>query len=162
MALFLLKYKGWSGLDIMRDLGVGAQYRYISVIKEKYQDMEVIERNEPPYLAIEFRTPLGSVRRKDAFTPDTGEWESYSVEKLFKSEEDYPIIKYVLEHTTPVEDTGYHEVRNEVDEDGMVMTGAGENSPAQRIMLEIMGYDVFFYELMGHPTKLEELSEKSI
>ena len=153
------KYKGWSELDIVRDLGAGAQYRYVSVIKEKYQDMEVIERTDPPYVVTEFRTPLGSVCRKDAFTPDTGEWESYSVEKLFKNEEDYPIIKYVLEHTTPVEDPGYHEVRNEVGKDGMVITGVGEYSPAQRIMLEMMGYDVFFYELMDHPTKLKELIE---
>ena len=154
------KYKGWSEVDIIRDQGAGAHYRSLPMIKEEYHDMEVIKKDEPPYITTEFRTPLGSVCKKMAFTPDTGEYAPYEIENLFKSESDYPIIKYVLEHTIPVLDSEkYSKARDEVGESGLVVTGATDDSPTQRVMREMMGYDRFFYELMDHPTKVEELIE---
>jgi len=152
------KYKGWNQVDILRDLGAGVQYRHLPVVKEEYQDMEVIEKSDPPYVTTEFRTPLGLVYKKTLFNPYEGPWQGYDVEKLFKSEKDYPIIKYVLEHTIPVSDfEEYRKVSDQIGEDGIVRTGGA--SPAQYIMRDIMGYELFFYELMDHPTKVEELLE---
>jgi len=56
------------------------------VLREEYQDVEVIKRDDLPYAVTEFRSLPGLVHKKEAFTPETGEWESYLVEKLFKSE----------------------------------------------------------------------------
>jgi len=153
------KYKGWSMMNIMRDLGIAAQYRFYSVVKEEFHDMEVIEKEEPPYVRTEFRTPLGSIHKSMLFTPAEGPWIGYEYEKLFKSEKDYPIIKYVLEHTSVVEDPGYSQACEEVGEDGLVMTGLRGWSAPQRVMRELMGYELFFYELMDHPAKVEELIE---
>jgi hypothetical protein len=154
------KYKGWSQTDILRDQGAGAQYRFLSVIKEEYRDMEVIEKEEPPYVKTEFRTPVGSIYKSMLFNRSEGPWIGYEWEKIFKSEKDYPIIKYVLEHTIPVDNFAeFNKVRDEVGEDGMVMTGVGLWSPAQRLMREIMGYELFYYELMDRPNKVEELME---
>jgi len=154
------KYKGWSQTDIVRDQGAGAQYRFLSVVKEEYQDMEVIERNEPPYIMTEYRTPLGTVSKKEIFDSSEGPWIRYEMEKIFKSENDYPVIKYIMEHIIPIDNfEALNKVRDEVGEDGMVMTGTGLWSPVQRVMREIMGYELFFYELADHPAKVEELIE---
>jgi len=155
------KYQGWSQTDIIRDQGAGAQYRFFSVVKEEYQDMEVVEKHDPPYITTEYRTPLGNVAKKEIFDTSEGPWIKYEMEKLFKSEQDYPIVKYVMEHTIPVDNfEAFYKLRDEVGEDGMVMTAAGGLwSPVQRVMREIIGYELFFYELADHPAEVEELME---
>ena len=155
------KYRGRSQTDIIRDQGAGAQYRFFSVVKEEYRDMEVIVTHDEPYIMTEYRTPLGTIAKKDVFSRYEGAWIVYEMEKLFKSEKDYPIIKYVMEHTIAVDNfDAYQKVRNEVGEDGLVMTSAGIPwSPVQRVMREIMGYELFFYELADHPAQVEELIE---
>lgn len=151
------KYKGWDQTAIIRDQGAAAQLRYFSVIREEYSGMEVIEKKEPPYVKTEYRTPLGSVYKTMLFTTLEGPWIGYEAEKLYKSEKDYPIIEYVLQHITPVLDPGFDEVRNKMGDDGMVMTGVGLWSPTQRVMREIMGFEPFFYELTDNPIKVEGL-----
>lgn len=155
------KYQGWSQTDIIRDLGAGAQYRLWSVVREEYRDMEVVEKNDPPYITTEYRTPVGTVAKKEVFDSSEGPWIRYELEKLFKSEKDYPVIKYLMGHTVPVDNfEAYHKVRDEVGEDGMVMTAAGLLwSPVQRVMREIIGYEQFFYELADRPAEVEELIE---
>jgi len=154
------RYAGWSQTDIIRDQGAGAQYRFFSVVRDEYKDMEVIEKHNPPYITTEYRTPLGNLSKKEIFDSSEGPWIRYEMEKIFKSEEDYPVVKYVMEHTIPVDNfEAFQEVRDEVGESGMVMTGTGLWSPVQRVMREIMGYELFFYELADHPAKVEELIE---
>jgi uroporphyrinogen-III decarboxylase len=155
------KYRGWSQTAIIRDQGAGAQYRFPAVVKEEYQDMEVVEKSDPPNITTEYRTPVGTVAKVEILDTSEGPWIKYEMEKLFKSERDYPVIKYLMEHTVPVDNfEAYHKIRDEVGEDGMVMTGAGLLwSPVQRVMREIMGYELFFYELADHPAAVEELIE---
>jgi len=155
------KYRGWGQVDILRDLGAGAQLRLFSVVKEEYRDMEVVERHEPPYIITEYHTPLGTVAKKEILDKSEGSWVKYEMEKIFKSERDYPIIKYILEHTVPVDNfEAYHKARAEVGEDGLVMSAAGGLwCPVQRVMREFMGYELFFYELADRPARVEELIE---
>jgi len=153
------KYQGRSMMDILRDLGVGGQYRYYAVVKEEVDDVEIVETDNPPYLRTGYRTPYGTVTKTMMFNPHEGAWIGYESEKLFKSEKDYAAIKYVLEHTTPVPDPGYVDACKEVGEDGLVMTGIRGWSAPQRVMREIMGYELFFYELMDRPAQVEELLE---
>jgi uroporphyrinogen-III decarboxylase len=155
------KYQGWSQTDIIRDLGAGAQYRLFSVVREEYRDMEVVEKQDPPYITTEYRTPIGNVAKKEIFDTSEGPWIKYEMEKLFKSEKDYPVINYVMGHTVPVDNFAtFDEVREEVGEDGMVMTAAGGLwSPVQRVMREIIGYEQFFYELVDRPARVEEMME---
>ncbi len=155
------RYRGWSQTDIIRDQGAGAQYRLFSVVREEYRDMEVVEKNDPPYITTEYVTPLGTVSKKEVFDTSEGPWIKYELEKLFKSEQDYPVIKYVMEHIVPVDNfEAYRKVRDEVGEDGMVMSAAGGLwSPVQRVMREILGYEQFFYELADRPAEVEALIE---
>jgi hypothetical protein len=151
------KYKGWEQTAIIRDQGAGAQSRFHTVVKDKYEGVEVIEKNNPPYVETEYITPIGSVSRRTLFTTAEGPWIGYDTEKMFKSEKDYPVIEYILQHTIPV--LNFNKAQNAVGEDGIMMTGAGRASPAQRIMRDIMGFDRFFYELADYPTKVESLFE---
>jgi len=156
------KYKGWRQTDIVRDQGAGTgQYRFWSPVKEEYRDMEVIVTHDEPYIMTEYRTPIGTVAKKDVFSRYEGAWSVYEMEKLFKSEKDYPIIKYVMQHTDIVDNfEAFQKIHEEVGEDGMVMTGAvGLWSAPQRVMREIIGYEQFFYELADHPAQVEELLE---
>ena len=40
------KYKGWEQTAIIRDQGAGAQSRFHTVVKDKYEGVEVIEKNK--------------------------------------------------------------------------------------------------------------------
>jgi uroporphyrinogen-III decarboxylase len=155
------KYKGWSQTDILRDQGAGAQKRFFSLTREEYRDMEVVEKHDPPYITTEYRTPVGTVAKKEVFDTSEGPWIKYEMEKLFKSEKDYPVLRYVMEHTEAADDfEAYYKLREEIGEDGMVMTASGGLwSPVQRVMREIIGYELFFYELADHPARVEELIE---
>lgn len=154
------KYQGWSLVDILRDQGSGILYRGYAIVKEKYLDMEVIEKTAPPYISTEYRTPIGVIAKKEVLDTSEGALVKYEMEKLFKSVKDYPVIRYVFEHTEPVDDFAtYNRMRAEVGEDGLVLTGAQFWSPVQRVMREIMGYEVFFYELADRPAEVESLIE---
>jgi len=62
--------------------------------------MEVVVRRNPPFTTREYRTPLGTVSEKVKFDPKQGVIIEQQVEYLFKSEKDYPVLEYVIEHTT--------------------------------------------------------------
>ncbi len=153
------KYKGWSQTDIIADQGAAAQKRFFSICKEEYHDMEVVKREEPPYEITEFRTPIGTCSISLLWSVAEGPWLAYEHEKLFKSEKDYPTIKYILDHTVPVFDERYTQEREDMGERGIVMTGTGLWGPAQRVMREIMGYELFYNEYMDRPEKVDELME---
>ena len=151
------KYKGWSSTDIIADQGAAVQKRFFSVAKETYHDMEVVKRDEPPYEVTEYITPLGMCSIKLIWSVNEGPWLAYEHEKLFKSEKDYPVIKYILEHTIPVFNEEYTRERKDMGERGIVMTGTGLWGPNQRVMREIMGYELFYNEYMDRPDKVAEL-----
>ena len=154
------KYRGWSIADISRDQGAGFQLRLMRIWKIEYHNVEVVTHEDPPYTTTEYRTPVGTVTRKTVFTPEEGPWIPYEMELPFKSEEDYPIIEYLMENTTVVPDlSGYYEKEQMAGEDGMVVTGMDSYSPMQAIMRYWMGYEKFFYELHDHPDRVERLYE---
>ncbi len=154
------KYRGRSQIDVVRDLGAGIQYRlFASLVREEFRDMEVIEKQDPPYIDTEYRTPVGTVTKKEILDTSEGYSVKYEMEKLFKSEKDYPVLKYVIEHTVPVANfEPLEKMRDELGEDGTVIAPVGRPwSPVQRVMREILGYETFFYELADRPAEVEEL-----
>lgn len=153
------KYRGWSQTDIIADQGAAAQKRFFAVCKEEYHDMEVVKRKEPPYEVTEFITPVGTCSIKLLWSVAEGPWLAYEHEKLFKSEKDYPIVKYILDHTVPVFNEDYAKEREDMGDRGIVMTGTGLWCPAQRVMREIMGYELFYNEYMDRPGQVDEMME---
>lgn len=153
------KYKGWSETDIIADQGAGAQKRFFSICKERYHDMEVVMKKDGNWETQEFITPVGTCSIKLLWSTNEGPWLAYEQEKLFKSAADYKVIKYILEHTEPYFNPDYTKERELMGERGIVMTGAGLWSPAQRVMREIMGYAEFYEEMMDNPDEVEEMIE---
>jgi len=154
------KYREWNIPDILRDQGAGIELRHGYLWKVEYRDTEVVVCKDPPFTTTEYRTPKGTVSMKTMFTPQEGPWVPYELELPFKSADDYPAIEHLLENTVlvPYLDDYLKKVEM-VGEDGIVICSAPEYSPMQEIMRKIMGYEMFFYELNDHPSKVEHLYE---
>ena len=154
------KYRGWNIVEILRDQGAGAQVRHLRIWKVEYDDLEVVTHEDPPYTTKEWRTPVGTVSQKTVFTPEEGPWVVYEVDQPFKSEKDYPVIEYILEHTRLVIDLGeYLEKEKMMGDQGIIYTGMDLYSPMQQVMRYWLGYERFFYELHDHPARVERLYE---
>ena len=106
-----------------------------------------------------FKTPKGVLRKKTALFWKQGATTEYELEYPFKSVNDYPAIEYIIENTAivPYLDD-YYEAEKEIKEDGLLICGESY-SPMQAIMRRLMGYELFFYELNDHPSKVEHLYE---
>ncbi|MFQ5996289.1 MAG: uroporphyrinogen decarboxylase family protein [Dehalococcoidales bacterium] len=153
------KYKGWSIVEVNRDLGAGTQLREQKPWKEEYHNMEVVVREEPPFTTTEYRTPVGTISEQVKFDPRQGVVIEQQAEYLFKSEKDYPALEYVIENTTLIPDyERYLKFEALAGEDGVVTIGRAR-SPMQMIMQDIMGYERFFHELFDNPQKIDSLYE---
>lgn len=156
------KYRGWSMVDILRDQDAGIQLRFVRIWKTEYHNMEVVTHSDPPYTTTEYKTPIGTVTLKTVYTPEEGPLTAYEMELPFRSEEDYPIIEYLLANTTFVLDLDdYYKTEEMLGDDGVIVTGLGY-SPMQQIMRYWIGYERFFYELYDHPSKVECLYELAV
>lgn len=154
------KYRGLNIVDILRDQGTGAQLRHLRIWKVEYDGLELVKHEHPPYTTTEWRTPLGTVSQKTIFRPEEGPWIVYELDHPFKSERDYPVIEYILEHTRFTPDLGeYLEKERVMGEQGIVITGMDFYSPMQQVMRYWLGYEVFFYEFHDHPAQVEKLYE---
>ncbi len=153
------KYRGWSMVDINKDLGAGTQFRLHKVWKEEYRDLEVNIIDEPPYTTYNFNTPHGKIGYKIYLNKDEGTISAYIVEHLFKSADDYKAIEYLIRHEDILPD---YEEYNRLDEmggeDATIAVG-NATGPMQIIMKEIMGYEQFFYELFDNPAEVERIYE---
>ncbi len=166
------RYRGWNMIDILRDLGAGcyvvlgsqvtgsgAPKRIFSLWETSYPGVETTARQEGPVTTTEYKTPAGNLRSGTEFNYTEGYLQGYSVERLFKTEADYPAIEYLLERAEFTPDyTGYLELAGMLGEDGEIRCGS-RTSPMQYIMRDLMGYETFFYELADHPGKVERLYE---
>ncbi len=153
------KYKGWSEVEMLKDLDVGFEHIFHDLVKEEYEGVEVVEEVDGYCTTTKFITPVGELQRKMEFNPFEGAIRGYETEKLFKSEKDYPALKYLIEHTVPVSNTEqYIKARDEIGEDGLLISGCGY-CPAQEVMRTLIGYERFFYELIDNPKDVEELIE---
>jgi len=153
------RYKGWSMVDVLRDLGAGFQVRPAALWKEQFKDLEVTTRDEGPVVTNEYKTPMGTITSKIELNQAEGYIVGYTKEHLFKSERDYPAIEYLLNNTLVSPDySAFLRAAEEIGEDGIIRCGFS-GSPMQYIMRDLMGYETFFYELADHPTRIEHLYE---
>ena len=167
-------YQGWSIIDVLRDLGAGGaivlgsqaigtdasgQARIFTLWETTFPGVEVVVRKEGSLTTTEYRTPAGTISSKTEFNREEGYLQGYVIERLFKSEVDYPAIEYLIENTVLAPDyTGYLRLADMIGEDGVIRCGL-RTSPMQYIMRDMMGYETFFYELADHPARVEHLYE---
>ena len=121
--------------------------------------IEVVIHKEDPITTIEYRTPKGAISSKLEFNRTEGYISGCVMERLFKSEQDYPAIEYLVENITLIPDyEGYLRLAEAIEEDGVIICGL-RASPMQFIMRDMMGYQTFFYELADNPQKVDHLYE---
>jgi len=168
------KYREYTEIDILRDLGAGGivvlgseqvrakdsrQARLITMWETAFRNVEVVVNEEGPTRTVTYLTPEGTISTKTEFNRTEGYLQGYIVERLFKNEEDYPAIEYLLENSVLTPD--YDQYRNLADliaDDGVIRCGL-RTSPMQYIMRDLMGYETFFYELADRSHKVEHLYE---
>jgi uroporphyrinogen-III decarboxylase len=168
------KYRGCTEIEILRELGAGGtvvlgseqvrssisqQAMLITLWETTLPNVEVVVKEEGPIKTVTYETPNGCVSTKTEFNKTEGYLQGYIVERLFKSEEDYPAIEYILEDSllTP-EYSEYIRLADEIADDGVIRCGL-RTSPMQYIMRDLMGYETFFYEMTDHPDRMNHLYE---
>ena len=138
----------------------GGKVRIITLWEEKLPSgVEVVVHKEGPTTTTQYRTPKGTVNSKLELNLTEGYIAGYVIERLFKSEKDYPAIEYLIENTTLIPDyKEYLRLADLIGEDGVILCGL-RSSPAQCLMRDLMGYENFYYELADNPQKVDHLYE---
>ncbi len=115
-----------------------------------------------------YSTPLGSIYLEEKREPGVGMWHAsrswkditpWQTARLIKGPEDYPVLKYIVDHTEYVAD--YFPIEQAIDwvgDDGVVVD-AIPHSPMQMLMIDWIGSEGgrFFYHHVDYPDLVEEL-----
>ena len=154
------QYAGWSMYDILRDLGVALYNNLIKVYSTRPDDtIEHVVQTRGYETRHEYRTPLGTASMLFKSTPDLARMgvRALEVEYLLKSVDDYPIVEYIIEHTTLVpEHEQVDALMKEFGNDGVVLASMGYSAPL-KLMREYIGYDNCFFHVVDHPQLFERL-----
>jgi hypothetical protein len=168
------RYRDYTEIEILRDLGAGGMIvlggegirsgksgggRIHTMWDISYENLEVAVTADGPVTTTEYMTPKGRIRTKTEFNLTEGYLQGYAIERLFKSEADYPAIEFLVENSvlTP-EYNGYLRLAELIGDDGLIRCGV-RTSPMQYIMRDLMGFEAFFYELADHPAAVQHLYE---
>jgi hypothetical protein len=115
-----------------------------------------------------YATPVGSVTVVERHEPGVGQWHAqrswrdvspWQIERLIKGPEDYPVVKYMVEHTEVIAD--YFPIEQAMDwlgNEGVVLT-ALPHSPMQMLMIDWIGSEGgrFYYHYADHRELVEDL-----
>jgi uroporphyrinogen-III decarboxylase len=155
-------YEKASLWDIQRDLGIGI-FGFgawdISFYRLIYRSVEVVKTIRGQETMTQYITPYGSLTARDVMAEELKEAAGTGarVEYPFKSEADYDALQYLIERTQVVENfDAYAQFIDAIDGDGLALPFSG-HLPAHQLMIFLMGYQRFYYELNDHPARLEAL-----
>lgn len=158
------RYQGWSLWDIQRDLNIGIfgfGAWMTTFFKKVYHRVEITRTTRGNEEIAEYTTPYGTLRTRHVVTDllrgtvDTGA----DIEQIFKGEQDYDALQYLVEHTEIVENHAeYAKFVDSIGEDGIALPFTGW-VPMHEIMWRYMGIERFYYELQDHPVRLKRLHE---
>jgi hypothetical protein len=146
---------------LCRDLGVGIRSQYCPLYRLAHHRVEAEEHVTDGETVTRYSTPYGELTTRDRLTREVGEGthKAIRVEHLYKSADDYDALMFLLEDTGVVgllDECG--RIVDAVAGDGLAYPTTGR-APAHHVMLELMGYELFYYELQDHPSQLETLIE---
>ncbi len=154
------RYRDWSLRDIERDMGLGTPAREGTVFRTELNGVEVEQRwIDDLHMRTEYRTPVGTVStmfqgsevlRQQAI-------QDLQVEFMLKTEQDYPVVQYILENTNVIPTYAeYEQYEAEVGDDGYPMVACGD-CPFHHWMRALVGYDQAFFHLADFPDEVERL-----
>jgi uroporphyrinogen-III decarboxylase len=155
-------YEKASLWDIQRDLGIGI-FGFgawdISFYRLIHRNVEVVKAVRGQETVIQYKTPYGTLTARDIMAEELKEAAGTGarVEYPFKGEKDYDALQYLIESTQVVENfEAYAQFIEAIGGDGLALPFSG-HLPAHQLMIFLMGYQRFYYELNDHPARLEGL-----
>jgi len=163
---------GWAEREC-RNRGMGISWARPSYVV-KIHDVEITEQQlevdgQTVYRRT-YTTPLGSVYLDERRAPGTGEWHGmrgwrdvtpWQTERLIKGPEDYPVVKYIVEHTEYLPDYfPIEQAKDWLGEEGIVMD-IHPHQPMQTLMIDWIGSEGgrFFIHHAKYPDLVEELCQ---
>lgn len=124
-------------------LGFGAWMT--TFFKKVYHGVEIKRTTQGNEEIVEYTTPHGTLRSRHSVTDllrgtvDTGR----DIEMIFKGEQDYDALQYLVEHTEIVENYAkYAQFVDSIGEDGVALPFTGW-VPMHEIMWRHMGVELF-------------------
>ena len=150
--------------DIQRDLGIGI-FGFgawdISFYKLVYRSVDVEKDVTRGVTTTRYHTPYGTLTYREKMAEELKEAAGTGArtEFPFKSAKDYDALQFLLEHTEVVENhDAYGEFVAAIGTDGIALPFSG-HLPAHQLMINLMGYETFYYELHDRPSRVEALIE---
>jgi len=153
------RYCNLSMREIERTLGMGHPARDGKIHSERLEGVEVIKRQKGSEEITEWRTPVGSVYRRETVTSelDADAIHGRIIEFPLKGPADYSVWEYVVEHThyTPAYET-YLDYEKSVGDDGYPLVTVGD-VPLHLFLQGLSGYSYGFLQLADYPSQVEHL-----
>lgn len=161
---------GWAEREC-RNRGMGmvwARPAYTTKLHDVSVSEEEIVSGGATVYRKTFTTPVGSVFYDEQREPGTGQWHGarswkdvspWLTQRLIKGPEDYPVVKFIVEHTEykadyfPIE-----QAKDWLGDDGIV-TDFHPHSPMQTLMIDWVGSEGgrFFIHHAKYPDLVEDL-----
>jgi uroporphyrinogen-III decarboxylase len=148
--------------DLQRDLGVGIfgfgvwDQSFYQLVPRGIEIRKTIEDGAQVTRVV---TPYGTLTMRDKMSAELMEAAGAGarIEFPFKSENDYDALLAWIEHTEVVENyTAYGQFVNSIGGDGLALPFSG-HLPAHQLMINVMGYEKFYYEMNDHPARLQQV-----
>lgn len=153
------RYSGWSLYDIHRDLRLPIYALNGRLFREEIPELEQVTHRQGSARVTEYRTPIGSVYTRHEWTADaegrSAHW--YQVEHMIKTEADYDVVQYMVEHTrlVPTYET-FSQLEDEIGSDGLAM-GYGVFCPLHQLIRLYTGYERVFMDLHDRPSVVDRV-----
>jgi len=155
-------YRGMTRAEVERDLGIDESARDTACYRRELGGVEVRRTQEGGDTLTTYATPVGAVStrtRRSARLAEAGLYGDVLIERMIKSEADYPAAEFIFGHTEIVplhEEVAAYD--RAVGDAGFPMVWL-EHDPMSWIMRELVGLEQFFYHLADHRSRVESLYE---
>jgi hypothetical protein len=150
--------------DIQRDLGIGIfgfGMGAVPFYKLEYHGVDVETSNEGGTITTRYHTPYGTLTLRDRVSEELKDsvttWAR--VEYPFKTPADYDALQYLIEHSEVVRNLDEYVLYVEsIGPDGLAMPWT-RHLPAHHLMIDYMGYEIFYLELHENEARVLRLVE---
>lgn len=176
-------FAGLDLMDIHQRLGVGRQ-SYVTLVKTRLRRVELsvalngnlvkrisdpclrfpkpremVPLHEPGETVFTFRTPVGCCELRYRTNEEVlrSSVRPYLVKHILHSEEDFEAVLWILDHLEVVPDYAAFAAREaEIGREGFTV-GMMDRVPYQRLVLDFMGEEHAFYEMVDNPRRFKYL-----
>lgn len=140
-------------------LGLGSSARYAKIYDIRYDDVDIVTREEGGRRITEYHTPVGMVQRVMESSEELKAQgiAGTDIEFPLKGPDDYRVWEWVVEHThwVPAYDK-YETYDADIGDDGLPMTQIGAD-PFYEFVLLLAGYMSAYYQLADYTREVEHL-----